>query len=92
MEISGLASVHLLAPPSQTHQFLCSSPPNSGMTSFRLSEFLKREWILFFLAKAGLHGLVKDLIKHRQQDDDKAEKLLIDSILDYDFMDEEKVW
>jgi len=46
----------------------------------------------FFLARAGLHGLVKDLIKRRRQDDDKAEKLFIDSILDCDFMDEEEVW
>lgn len=44
-----------------------------------------------FLARAGLHGLVKDLIKQRQQDDEKAEKLFIDSIIDCDFMDEEEV-
>ena len=43
------------------------------------------------LARAGLHGLVKDIIKRRQQDDEKAEKLFIDSILDCDFMDEEEV-
>ena len=44
-----------------------------------------------FLARAGLHGLVKDIIKRRQQDDEKDEKLFIDSILDCDFMDEEEV-
>ena len=45
----------------------------------------------FFSARTGLHGLVRDLIKRRRQDDDKAEKLFIDSILDCDFMDEEEV-
>lgn len=45
----------------------------------------------FQKARAGLHGLVKDIIKRRQQDDEKAEKLFIDSILDCDFMDEEEI-
>jgi len=66
---------------------------NSGMTRLSLTELKESEQnVLFFvLARTGLHGLVKDLIKRRQQDDDKAEKLFIDSILDCDFMDEEEV-
>ncbi|XP_078377093.1 cytochrome P450 20A1-like [Oculina patagonica] len=40
--------------------------------------------------RADFHNLVKEIIKRRRQDDDKAEKLIIDSILDCDFMDEEE--
>ena len=38
-----------------------------------------------------MRSLVKDFIKKRRQDEEKAEKLFIDSILDCDFMDEEEV-
>ena len=38
-----------------------------------------------------MHNLIKDLIRRRRQDNDKAEKLFIDSMLDNDFMDEEEV-
>lgn len=38
-----------------------------------------------------MQKLVRDLIRKRRQDTEKAEKLLIDSMLDNDFMDEEEV-
>ena len=38
-----------------------------------------------------MRSLVKDFIKKRRQDEEKAEKLFIDSILDCDFMDKEEV-
>ena len=38
-----------------------------------------------------MRSLVKDFIKKRREDEEKAEKLFIDSILDCDFMDEEEV-
>ena len=47
--------------------------------------------VFYISARAGLHNLIKDLIRRRRQDNDKAEKLFIDSMLDNDFMDEEEV-
>lgn len=44
-----------------------------------------------FLARAEMQKLVRDLIRKRRQDTEKAEKLFIDSMLDNDFMDEEEV-
>lgn len=41
-------------------------------------------------AKTVFHNIVKKYINQRRQDEDKAEKLFIDSILDCDFMDEEE--
>ena len=38
-----------------------------------------------------MHSLVKDFIRKRREDEEKAEKLFIDSVLDCDFMDEEEV-
>ena len=38
-----------------------------------------------------MRSLVKDFIKKRREDKEKAEKLFIDSILDCDFMEEEEV-
>lgn len=38
-----------------------------------------------------MQKLVRDLIRKRRQDTEKAEKLFIDSMLDNDFMDEEEV-
>ena len=45
----------------------------------------------FSSARAAMHSLVKDFIRKRQEDEEKAEKLFIDSVLDCDFMDEEEV-
>ena len=42
-------------------------------------------------ARAALHSLVKDFIRKRREDEEKAEKLFIDSLLDCDFMDEDEV-
>ena len=44
-----------------------------------------------FSARAEMQKLVRDLIRKRRQDTEKAEKLFIDSMLDNDFMDEEEV-
>lgn len=44
-----------------------------------------------FSAQAEMQKLVRDLIRKRRQDTEKAEKLFIDSMLDNDFMDEEEV-
>lgn len=38
-----------------------------------------------------MQKLVRDLIRKRHQDTEKAEKLFIDSMLDNDFMNEEEV-
>ena len=38
-----------------------------------------------------MRSLVKDFIKKRREDEEKVEKLFIDSILECDFMDEEEV-
>ena len=42
-------------------------------------------------ARAAMHSLVKDFIRKRREDEEKAEKLFIDSLLDCDFMDEDEV-
>ncbi|KAM7450025.1 hypothetical protein ABFA07_002135 [Porites harrisoni] len=42
-------------------------------------------------ARAALHSLVKDFIRKRREDEEKAEKLFIDSLLDCDFMDEDEI-
>ena len=44
-----------------------------------------------FSARAEMQKLVRDLIRKRRQDTEKAEKLFIDSMLDNDFMNEEEV-
>lgn len=38
-----------------------------------------------------MHSLVKDFIRKRREDEEKAEKLFIDSLLNCDFMDEDEV-
>ena len=45
----------------------------------------------FFAARAGMHMLVKDYLKRRRDDEDKADRLFIDSILECEFMDEQEV-
>lgn len=41
-------------------------------------------------ARAGMHMLVKDYLKRRREDEDKADRLFIDSILECEFMDEQE--
>lgn len=38
-----------------------------------------------------MQNIVKEYMKQRREDKDKAERLFIDSILDCEFMDEEEV-
>lgn len=38
-----------------------------------------------------MHMLVKDYLKRRREDEDKADRLFIDSILECEFMDEQEV-
>ena len=46
---------------------------------------------VFFTAKTTMLNIVKEYMKQRREDKDKAERLFIDSILDCEFMDEEEV-
>ena len=44
-----------------------------------------------FTAKTTMQNIVKEYMKQRREDKDKAERLFIDSILDCEFMDEGEV-
>lgn len=79
-EVDKLAAVYDVCW-EEMEERLTSPPP--GPDSDREKNFQK--------ARAEMQKLVRDLIRKRRQDTEKAEKLFIDSMLDNDFMDEEEI-
>lgn len=78
-EVDKLAAVYDVCW-DEMEERLTSPPP--GPDSDREKNFQK--------ARAEMQKLVRDFIRKRRQDTEKAEKLFIDSMLDNDFMDEEE--
>lgn len=79
-EVDKLAAVYNVCW-DEMEERLTSPPP--GPDSDREKNFQK--------ARAEMQKLVRDFIRKRRQDTEKAEKLFIDSMLDNDFMDEEEI-